>query len=218
MKKHSKGYNTRTKIITEARKLLNEKGLGLTLDSLSLEMGLSRGRITNYFRTKDSLLLGIMRSYEHALGTLLLQNEEDDQPGFLPQYRILSKIMDVQYEYRCAIAYLSVSGRHQPEVHLHVESSFLNRLESIRMRLSAMVAMELLIPDLLKQPHLDMYCFQYTTLLTTWVICQEMYYSKRGFEKMKPIYLKSIMNLYIPYLTKKGKIAFELLDQPDKAN
>lgn len=211
MSKNPKGIESRNQILTDSRKLLNEKGLNQTMDMLAREMGLSRGRITNYFPTKESLLVNIMREYEHALGVLLQENEEDDQPGFLPQYRILSKIMDVQYEYRCAMAYLSVSGSFHPEIHQHVEISFLNRLEGIRMRLSAMVAMDLLIPAILKQPDLEIYCFQYTTLLTTWVVCQEMYYSRQGLEKMKPVYLRGALNLYLPYLTEKGKIEFAKL-------
>lgn len=167
MIKYAKGVESRNQILAESRKLLNEKGLNQTMDVLAREMGLSRGKITNYFPTKESLLVNIMREYEFALDTLLKENGEDDQPGFLPQHRILSKIMDVQYEYRCAIAYLSVSGSFHPEIHQHVESSFLGRLEGIRMRLSAMVAMDLLVPAIVKQPDLDIFCFQYTTLLTT---------------------------------------------------
>jgi hypothetical protein len=154
-----------------------------------------------------------MREYEFALGMLLKNNEEDDKPGFVQQYRLLSNIMDVQYEYRCAIAYLSVSGSFHPEIHQHVEISFLNRLEGIRMRLIAMVAMDLVTPAILKQPDLDIYCFQYTTLLTTWVVCQEMYYSRQGLEKMKPVYLSGVLNLYIPYLTKRGMVEFTKLQK-----
>jgi AcrR family transcriptional regulator len=211
MNKYPKGVESRNQILTETRKLLNEKGLNQTMDVLAKEMGLSRGKITNYFPTKESLLVNIMREYEYAIGVLLKENEEEDQTEFVIQYKILSQILDVQYEYRCAIAYLSVSGSFQPEIHQHVESSFLNRLEGIRMRLNAMVALNLLLPGILKQPELDIYCFQYTTLLTTWVVCQEMYYSRQGFESMKPVYLRGAMNLYIPWLTEKGKSEFAKL-------
>lgn len=213
MAKYPKGIESRSIILAEARKLLNEKGLNQTVDMLAKEMGLSRGKITNYFPTKESLLVNIMREYEYALGVLLRDNSEDEKPGFLEQYRILSKILDIQFEFRCAIAFLSVSGSFHPEIHQHVEASFLNRLEGIRMRLSAMVAMDLLVPAILKQPDLDIYCFQYTTLLTTWVVCQEMYYSRHGLEKMKPVYLLGVLNLYIPYLTEKGKQEFAKLEK-----
>jgi hypothetical protein len=81
-------------------------------------------------------------------------------------------------------------------------------MEGIRIRLSAMVAMDLLIPAILKQPDLVIFCFQYTTLLPTWMVCQEMYYSRQGLEKKKPVYLRGVLNLYLPYLTKKGRMNF----------
>jgi hypothetical protein len=73
------------------------------------------------------------------------------------------------------------------------------------MRTSFMVAEKWLEPAILEKSNWEVYCFQYTNLLTTWVISQELYYSRQPISKMKPVYVEAAMNLYQPYLTTTGK-------------
>jgi hypothetical protein len=75
-----------------------------------------------------------------------------------------------------------------------------------------MVDQEILQPAVLQAPDFDMFCFQYTNLLTTWVISQQLFFGSRPYAEMKPFYLKGVMTLYIPYLIPKCKRAFIKLD------
>lgn len=212
MLKYPKGVESRNQILAESRNLLNEKGLNQTMEILAKEMGLSRGRITNYFPTKDALLLNIMLDYEHRLNVVLQSFDWGKGPSLVKILEVISIIMDVQYEYRCAIAYIATVSRYQPELQQHIERSFSNRIEEIKLLLVTMVDQEMLQPAVLQAPDFDMFCFQYTNLLTTWVISQQLYFGNRPYTEMKPFYLKGVMALYIPYLTPKGKSAFTKLD------
>ncbi|ULQ55813.1 TetR/AcrR family transcriptional regulator [Flavihumibacter rivuli] len=209
MAKTNKGIASRSTILTEARHLLNEKGLSITVDMIASELGLTRGRITHFFPTKDSLMVGIMRDYEHELSELIHQFDWGKGPDFANSVDIMDRVLDLQYEYRCAIAFLAITTKNQPELHQHIEGSYYNRIDGIRMRTSYMVEKKLLHPQILEKENWEVYCFQYTNLLTTWVISQEMYHSKKAYKKMKPVYILGAMNLYIPYLTREGKKAYD---------
>jgi AcrR family transcriptional regulator len=212
MLKYVKGVTSRSQILADARKLLNEKGLNQTMEILAKEMGLSRGRITNYFPTKDTLLLNIMLEYEQQLDTILQSFDWGKGPSLENMLKVTSSIMDVQYEYRCAIAYIATVSRYQRELHQHIERSFNNRVKELKLLLAALVNQKILLPAVLETPDFEVYCFQYTNLLTTWVISQQLYFGGRTYSKMKPCYLKGVMALYIPHLTPKGKSAFTKLD------
>jgi AcrR family transcriptional regulator len=212
MLKYLKGVASRNQILADSRKLLNEKGLNQTMEILAKEMGLSRGRITNYFPTKDTLLLNIMLEYEQQLDTILQSFDWGNGPSLENMLQVISLIMDVQYEFRSGIAYIATVSRYQPELQQHIERSFSNRIEEIKLLLATMVDHEILQPAVLQAPDFDMFCFQYTNLLTTWVISQQLYFGNRPYTEMKPFYLKGVMALYIPYLTPKGKSAFTKLD------
>jgi AcrR family transcriptional regulator len=212
MLRYLKGEASRNQILADSRKLLNEKGLNQTMEVLAKEMGLSRGRITNYFPTKDTLLLSIMLEYEQQLDIILQSFDWGKGPSLEKMLKVISIIMDVQYEYRCAIAYIATVSRYQPELQQHIERSFSNRIEEIKLLLGVLVDQEMLQPAVLQDPDFNMYCFQYTNLLTTWVISQQLYFASRPYPEMKPHYLKGVMALYIPYLTTKGRRAFIKLD------
>ena len=208
MKRYKKGIESRGSILVSARQVLNDQGLNITVDTLSKALGLTRGRITHFFPTREDLMVAIMRDYEHALGETIQNFDWGRELTFEKMFGALELILEVQYEYRCALSYVCITNRHQHEMHQHIEASFMNRIDNIMLRLRAMVHQGLLIPAILEKPSFDIYCFQFTNLLTTWVVSQELYFSKRGVEKMKPLYIRSAMDLYLPYLSLKGKKAY----------
>jgi AcrR family transcriptional regulator len=200
---------SRAGILDEARKLLNEKGIGIGVELIARDLGLSRGRITHFFPTKDSLMVSIMRDYEHRLGELLRQFDWNQGSEFDQLFSVLDIILDLQYEYRCAFFFLTTMGNNQPEIHDHIEASFFNRVDGIHMRIKMMVGAKLLETRILGKEQLDIFLFQYINILTTWVICQEMYYRRSGFKKMKPVYIMGAMELFLPYLTIKGRKTYQ---------
>jgi AcrR family transcriptional regulator len=206
---YNKGQMSRSAILEETRKLLNEKGLGIGMELIANELGLSRGRITHFFPTKDSMLVAIMRDYEHCMGELLSQFDWNEGSIFEQHFRVLDIIMDLQYEYRCVFTFITAVSKNQPEIQEHIEASYLNRVDGIHMRIRMMVEANLLEPSILDKHHLNVFLFQYTTLLTSWVVSQEIYLRKTAYIKMKPVYVTGAMQLFQPFLTKKGRKVYE---------
>jgi AcrR family transcriptional regulator len=210
MGRYHKGEMSRAGILEKARKILNEQGLGIGVELIAKEMGLSRGRITHFFPTKDSILVGIMRDYEHRLGELLHHFDWNQGSLFDQHFSVLNIVLDLQYEYRCAHSFIAVIGKNQPEMLEHIEASFFNRVDGIHMRIKMMVEAKLLEASILEKDQLDVFIFQYTTLLTSWVISQDIYYGQKKYSKMKPVYIKGAMQLFLPFLTKRGNKEFLL--------
>jgi AcrR family transcriptional regulator len=58
----AKAQNSKEYIIQECTRVMNIEGVNLTLNQLANRLGISRGRINHYFRTKDALFIAIAQS------------------------------------------------------------------------------------------------------------------------------------------------------------
>ncbi len=212
MKKLSKGQITRNTILENARAIFNEKGLDITLDTIAQEMGLTKGRITNHFPTKESLFQAIMVAYEWQLGEYLRHFNWTEREVNLHSTAVYtSGVMDIQYENRCAIGYLAMVTREKKEVFDYIQDSYKHRVASIRNRLAGMVKAGLLIPAVLQQRSFAVFQFQYTNLLTHWVVSVQHYGGEMGYPTLKPVYLQGVLQCYYPYLTSAGLDQYEKL-------
>jgi AcrR family transcriptional regulator len=213
LNKLSKGQITRNTILEKARYIFNEKGLDITLDIIAREMGLSKGRITNHFSTKESLFQGIMESYEWQLGEYVRHFSWEEREIHLQSIAIYtSGIMDIQYENRCAISYLSMVTREKKEVFDYIQLSYKGRVAMIRQRLSGMVKAGVLEPVILQNKAFSVFQFQYTNLLTHWVVSEQHYGGDMRYPALKPVYLQGIMQCYVPYLSAEGLQQFKNLN------
>lgn len=210
MPKQSKGMATRQRILEEVSQLYNEEGLTLTLDQLARKLGLTKGRITNYFPKKEQLLLAIFREYEDKAAQLYQRYQQDeaslDLSDFLLYY---SKMMDLQYRYRFAMAYLAVQPIGEPELQQHIATRYRQNKANLKKRLSYQVRSGTLREELLEPETFELFSFQIYNLFTTWVVSLQLYYKDEGYEQMKPVFLRGIISCYTPYLTEKGKAELE---------
>jgi len=208
--KQPKGTETRRRIVREVSRLYNEEGLKLTLDQLARKLGLSKGRITNYFPKKEYLLLAIFQDYEQEANQLYqqYQNAESllDFSGVLAYY---SELMDLQYRYRFAIAYLGVHPIGDPELQQHLSERYRQNRAYLQERVAFQVRSGSLRKALLEPETFEVFCFQLYTLFTSWVVSLQLYYPDRGYEEMKPVFLRGIMQCFVPYLTEKGKTEWQ---------
>lgn len=207
MEKLRKGKLTRKTTLDAAREIFNEKGINLTIDNLASEMEVTKGKITNHFATKDKLFLAILADYEEQLGkTLASLKEEYESKTLASVVSIISTVMDLQFEYRCSIIYLNVLSPGQSELRELIRRNSARSIESIRNRITMMVNNKLVKSDILEKTAFEAFIFIYINQLTQWVVYFDMYDQDRSFKKMKPVYLRGIMNhVYGPYLTDKGK-------------
>lgn len=212
MKNLSKGQITRNSIVEKSRFIFNERGLDITLDVIAQEMGLTKGRITNHFPTKESLFQAITTYYEWQLGEYLRAIRVPEQ-GITLQFlaQLMSGIMDIQYENRCVIGYLSLVTEEKKEMFTYISENYKRNVQGIRNRVTAMVQQGLLVPEILHQKTFPVFLFQYVTILTNWVISEQHYNREAGYEKMKAVYLRGVMQCYLPYLTEEGRRQYQAL-------
>jgi AcrR family transcriptional regulator len=213
MENISKGEATRKSIVEQARIIFNDRGIGITLENIAHEMGMSKSRISNHFPTKDGLFMAILKEYETELGQLVARLHEQGYGESLQTYVDgLGDIMDIQFKYRCGIVYLNMLSPSQHELKAHTQQTFQRNALSIRNRFQKLINAGIIDKRILDEPHWSAFLFVYVNLLTQWVIYFDMYDSPAEYSQCKMKYLRGIMyHAYIPYLTAKGKKEMEQL-------
>lgn len=204
MANYRKGIEMRQRIIREAIKVYNVEGLHLTLDQLAAKLGLTKGRITNYFPTKDELFVAISKDYDIRFQELMVQFGGEKKLSFTWLVNVYSAIMDLQYEYRSAIIFVATTNSSQKEMHGQITSSYRTNSSQVGKSLEGLIQAGLLKPDIMEPKKFEVFSFQHISLFTTWVISLEIYQSTRSYKKMKPVYMKGILDCFFPYLTRKG--------------
>jgi AcrR family transcriptional regulator len=213
MQSYKKGAITRIHIVEKARIQFNEKGIGLTIEQLAQELKLTKSRITNHFPTKDSLFLAIIGDYEAQLAAYFASFEWGSAGSDFPNLkRLLLGAMDIQYEYRCSIAYSTIIMPTGNELAQKIEANAKLNRENIKRRLSTMIDSGLLDARILEDSELEVFLSGYLNLLTTWVITFDLYQPRLSKQDVQLSYVQSIFRCYIPYLTRKGKRNFLLAD------
>lgn len=204
MGNYQKGIEMRQTIISEARKVYNSKGLNLTLNQLATILNLSKGRITNYFPTKEDLFVAISKDYDQQFANLFINYKDTESASFERLFKICSAVMDLQYEYRSAIIFVSTTNSGQKEIHERVTESYRSNFEQVRWSILPLIDAGLISNEILQTEKFEVFSFQYVSLFTTWVISLEIYHNTKPFAEMKPVYLKGILGCFFPYLTENG--------------
>ncbi len=212
MGNYKKGIEMRQSIILEARTIFNKEGLSLTLDQLAGKLNLTKGRITNYFPTKDKLFVALSQDYDLRFQELLASFTGEQKITFHWLTKVFAAIMDLQYEYRSAIIFVATTSSSQKDMHEQITHSYKTNSKGVKQTVQTMIDAGLLKPELLEPENFEVFYFQHVNLFTTWVISLEIYDSTSSYKKMKPVYLKGILGCYYPYLTKKGLTQFNQLD------
>jgi len=204
MSAYLKGDRSREEIIDKSRELFNEYGIHLTLAKLSELMETTLGRVTHHFKNKDQLFVAIAQDYEKKL-TELRQIRPSGPISMDTFTKAASQVMDLQYDYRCAMRYTVASYQHPQEMKSHIHLSYSNNREVIKNTIKAYVDSGSLQPRVLQEDIYEVFLFQLTNLFTNWVVNYELYDFDKPFHEMKPIYLKGIISTFLPFLTEKGQ-------------
>lgn len=211
MGNYRKGIEMRQNIVSEARRIFNKDGLQLTLEQIAQKLGITKGRITNYFPTKDNLFVALSQDYDLRFQELMASFGESQAINFDWLATVYSAIMDLQYEHRSTIIFAATTNSGQKEMHEQVTHSYKTNSKQVSQMVNVLVDAGLIMPGLLEPENFEVFRFQHVNLFTTWIISKEIYYSTRSYKKMKPVYLKGIFGCYYPYLTKKGHDQFKKL-------
>ena len=176
-----KGQSTRDTLVDRARQIFNERGLNITLEKIAAEMGLTKSRIANHFSTKESLFLAILLAYEQRLAQLAAEISLENVVELDDLARSISAIMDVQHDFRCGIAYLTMVTQSNSELHMHISENYKSNIRNIQKRTEKMVDAGILNPEILSKSNFETFVFQYTNILTTRVINLKLYNSESGY-------------------------------------
>jgi AcrR family transcriptional regulator len=211
MGNYRKGIEMRQNIIQEARKIFNKDGLHQTLDQIAEKLGITKGRITNYFPTKDNLFVALSQDYDLCFQELMASIGGNLTVSFEWLATVYAAIMDLQYEHRSTIIFVATTSSGQREMHEQVTRSYKTNSQQVSQMAKVLIDGGLIKPEILEPENFEVFCFQHVNLFTTWVISLEIYYSTSSYKKMKPVYLKGIFGCFYPYLTNKGMEQFKSL-------
>lgn len=210
MTKFSKGEKTKKTIVKRVNTLFNKREMLLNWDEMAAELNLSRSRITNYFPRKELLILAIYYEFESTLKKFLENHHQNSEATSLEHLKAYySDVMDLLFEYRFSISYVLVNPMNDEDLRSHISSTYSVNKIRLQERVTKLCQTGILDERLLLKENFDPFTFQHTNLLTTWVISYRLYDRNQDFLVIKPIYLKGILNCYLPYLTKEGQSQFE---------
>lgn len=161
------------------------------------------GRVTYHFKNKDLLFVAIAEDYEIKL-TELRQNRPSGPVSMDTFIKAASQVMDLQYDYRCAMRYAVASYQHEQGMKSHIHKAYRNNREVITNTIKAYVDSGSLQPKVLQDDIYGVFLFQLTNLFTNWVVNYELYDSDKPYDDMKPTYLKGIISTFLPFLSDKG--------------
>lgn len=208
MSTYLKGEQSREEIINNSRQIFNEYGIQITLARLADLLDTTLGRLTHHFRNKDLLFIAIAQDYEGKL-LELRKKRQNNQVSINTFINAASEVMDLQFEYRCAMRYIVSSLKNRDEMKIHLQETYANNRENIRQTVEAHIQAGSLQSRILNDDFYEVFLFQLTNLFTNWVVNLELYDADKTYTEVKPTYLKGIVSIFLPFLTDKGKQELE---------
>jgi AcrR family transcriptional regulator len=204
-----KGVRSRQWIVEQSVYVFNTYGLDITLNQLATHLKISRGRISHFFATRDSIFVAIGEAYQANLADI--RNEflaEYPNYTFPDLFVLFGKIMDNQYKYRCTVMYSASSGNSRDGIIQHINETYRRSKYFLRGLAEKLVNNQSLKQEILDDSNYSVFEFQFINLFTSWVISKEIYYPEQPYLEMKPLFLEGIFRLFEPYLVdKKIKLA-----------
>jgi|GEM_PF-5457845 AcrR family transcriptional regulator len=199
-----KGIISREEIIHESLGLMNKKGIRITLHDIAKELGVSKGKITYYFATKDSLFDAIRVKYEEEFN-LLYQKLDLDQLDFCFLAKIYDELIELQFRYRTVFKYLFTFIPETSDLLGLSQAVIEKRFQNIQAMVKALVEKDLLKKEILEEKNWQVFLFLYVNTFGTWVFFKDFYYQHRSLHEVKDIIRVGIFYTYRPWLSKKGE-------------
>lgn len=200
-------------LIDNCINVFNEKGLDITLNQLAIELGISRGRISHYFPTKDLLLVAIAQKYEEELTSIRENFRYSTEENFLvDQIKLYALIMDNQYRFRCVTIYAAGTSSSRNEMIQQINNQFKGTKERFLALTERLIEFGYLKKEVLEFNNLDIFRFKFITIFTTWVIHLEIYDKDKSYKEVKPIYLKAIASCFLDFALPKAKNILDTID------
>lgn len=200
-------------IIENCIETFNSRGLDITLNQLASELGISRGRISHYFPTKELLLVAISQEYEKNLEAITSSYKFSTKENFLvEQLKLYSLVMDNQYRFRCVMIYAAGTSSSRSEMVKQINNRFSGSKERFRLLTVKLTELGYLDKRVLESPNFDVFRFKFITVFTSWVVHYELYDKDKTYKEVKSIYLEAIGSCFLPYALPKAKEIISKID------
>jgi len=200
----TKGEQSRLNLINSSREIFNEFGLDLRIKDLADKMGVKTSMITNHFPTKSLLIQAIAEEYEEKVNVKISQIINPNNVELVSLVRMSSCLMDLQLEYVSAIMFVLNNNMFAPEDHKKIKDSYLSRRQTIQFFLSQMIEKGIVKEEILAPEKFEIFIHSFFILGIHWINNYLTYDFENEFINVKPLYLKSLYNIIVPYLTEKG--------------
>ena len=200
-----KGVKSKQWIVEQSVYVFNTYGLDITLNQLANHLNISRGRISHFFATRDSIFVAMGEAYQAKLADI--RNEfiaEHPNYTFPDLFVLFGKIMDNQYVYRCTVMYSASSSNSRDEIIKHINETYRRSKLFLRALAEKLVTNKSLKQEILDESNYPVFEFQFINLFTSWVISKEIYYPEQTYPEMKPLFLEGLFRLFEPYLLDKS--------------
>lgn len=209
MTKYKKGMEMRARILDLTRRFMNEEGLLLTLDQLAKKMGITKGRITNYFPTKDQLFVELSKEYDLRFQKIVHEFDWSADFSLIQVAKLFAHVMDNQYRYRSVIYYSVVAPCSDFGFSTQLQKSYAENGKEVLGLVNQLISSGILKPEIVEKSNYEVFLFQSLSVFTNWVMTIRTFHRELDYEAEKHLYLKSILMCYYPYLTDLGKSQFE---------
>jgi AcrR family transcriptional regulator len=213
----NKGEKTRLQLIEEARELFNTRGTNLTITQISRELGHGKSKITNHFPRKSDLIAAILERYNKKVTQVILTySTKEFAHSFHDLIVYYGTLLDLMFAHRGVIIDSLNSSVQEDDYKQAVYNTYKANVERLRMRVQSLIHSGLLDPVISEPRTFKIFEIQHMNFLSTWFITMDLYHWEEGFHKMKPLYIKTILTNYLPFVTHKGEAdlrkTFDYLD------
>jgi AcrR family transcriptional regulator len=209
MANYKKGVEMRASILDQTREIMNREGLLLTLDQLARKMDITKGRITNYFPTKDQLFVSLSEEYDVEFQRIIRDFDWNNDYSLFQIAKLFTQVMDNQYKYRSVIYYTVVAPVSELEFSTQLQKSYTENGKQVLGMINLMIAQGILTAEILEPLNYDVFLFQNLSVFTNWVMTIRTFQREYNYEQEKRLFLLSILMCYYPYFTALGKSQFE---------
>ena len=111
--------NTREKILDQARRLFNDRGLTtITMRHIAEALGISLGNLTYHFQKREDLVMAIYQELVTKMNSVM-EELMHEKSAFVQIHRGALRSMEMFYEYRFFLIDLVFIMRNYPEIQRH---------------------------------------------------------------------------------------------------
>jgi hypothetical protein len=201
-----KGEISKQELLDNFLKIFSEEGIRVTMNQLSKRMGVSIGKITYHFPTKDAIFTELGVEYVGKFINLI-NSIENYNNNLADYFRAFPMIFDLQLKYKPVFTYMAMATASDTKIFKQMRESYTQDYKRIMEDIKVLCEKGYLKTTILDD--FEVFFFQLVILFSMWVPDASVYSVKIPFKKLRKKYTLAIVLLYYPYLTPKGMKVYE---------